>query len=95
MIKKLEPTGDVCIKFTQEELEKFNIKEGDTFSFKIENDSILLQKTVSLDIDLSEMSKEILEFLVSESCNKNISVSEVITDCLEKATDYFGKNKNF
>jgi hypothetical protein len=95
MIKKLEPTGDLCIKFTEEELERLNIKEGDTFSFKLQDDSVLLEKTVPLDIDLSEINRETLEFLISESCNKNISVSEVILDCLEKSIDHFERNENF
>ena len=90
MIKKtLEPTGDVCVKFTEEELEQLNIKQGDKFSIKETDDGILLQKFATIDFDLSEYSREILEFLIIESCNKDVSVNEVISDVLEKVVDQY------
>jgi endonuclease III-like uncharacterized protein len=90
MIKKtIEPTGDVCVKFTEEELEQLNIKQGDKFSIKETDDGILLQKFATIDFDLSEYSREILEFLIIESCNKDVSVNEVISDVLEKVVDQY------
>ena len=35
--KILEPTGEVCIKFTDEELEALKIKQGDKFSCILHN----------------------------------------------------------
>jgi len=94
MIKKtLEPTGDVCVKFTEDELTKLNIKQGDKFSIKETADGILLEKFATVDIDLSECSREILEFLIQESCHKDVSVNEVISDCLENITEQY-KNEN-
>jgi hypothetical protein len=85
MIKKtIEPTGDVCVKFTEEELSKLNIKQGDKFSIKETKDGILLEKFADLDIDLSEFNRELLEFLIQESCNKDISINEVISNIFEK-----------
>jgi hypothetical protein len=85
MIKKtVEPTGDVCVKFTEDELTKLNIKQGDKFSIKETDGGILLEKFATIDFDLSEFSREILEFLIQESCNKDISVNEVISDILEQ-----------
>ena len=90
MIKKtIEPTGDVCVKFTEEELEQLNIKQGDKFSIKETDGGILLQKFTTIDFDLSEYSREILEFLIIESCNKDVSVNEVISDVLEKVVDQY------
>jgi bifunctional DNA-binding transcriptional regulator/antitoxin component of YhaV-PrlF toxin-antitoxin module len=90
MIKKtIEPTGDVCVKFTEEELEKLNIKQGDKFSIKETDDGIILQKFATIDFDLSEFSREILEFLIHESCNKDVSVNEIISDVLEKVVEQY------
>jgi hypothetical protein len=65
MIKKtVEPTGEVCVKFTEDELAQLNIKQGDKFSIKETDEGILLEKFATVDIDLAECSREILEFLI-------------------------------
>lgn len=85
MIKKtVEPTGDVCVKFTEDELVKLNIKQGDKFSIKETDSGILLQKFATIDIDLAELEREVLEFLIQESCDKDVSVNEIISEILEK-----------
>jgi hypothetical protein len=90
MIKKtIEPTGDVCLKFTEDELTQLNIKQGDKFSIKETDGGILLQKFATVDINLSELDKELLEFLIQESCDKDISVNEVISDLLEKGLEQY------
>jgi bifunctional DNA-binding transcriptional regulator/antitoxin component of YhaV-PrlF toxin-antitoxin module len=90
MIKKtIEPTGDVCVKFTEDELAKLNIKQGDKFSVKETGEGILLEKFATIDIDLSELNREILEFLIIESCDKDISINEVISDLLEKGLEQY------
>ena len=90
MIKKtIEPTGDVCVKFTEDELAKLNIKQGDKFSIKETDDGILLEKFSTIDIDLSEIERELLEFLIQESCDKDVSINEVISDLLEKGLEQY------
>jgi bifunctional DNA-binding transcriptional regulator/antitoxin component of YhaV-PrlF toxin-antitoxin module len=88
MIKKtIEPTGDVCVKFTEDELAQLNIKQGDKFSIKETDDGVLLQRFDTVDINLSELDRELLEFLIQESCDKDISINEVISNLLEKGLD--------
>ena len=89
MKKTIEPTGDVCVKFTEEELSQLNIKQGDKFSIKETNEGILLEKFATIDIDLNEVDREILEFLIQESCDKDVSVNEVISDILEKGLEQY------
>ena len=90
MIKKtVEPTGDVCVKFTEDELAQLNIKQGDKFSIKETDEGILLEKFATIDIDLAEVEREILEFLIRESCNKDVSVNEIISDILEKGLEQY------
>ena len=83
--KVLEPTGDVCVKFTDEELIALNIKEGDKFSIEEKNGDIVLKKFETIELDISEWDREVLEFVIAESCEKDISVNDVISNCLENA----------
>jgi hypothetical protein len=82
--KTIEPTGDVCVKFTEDELTKLNIKQGDKFSIKEKDGGILLEKFATIELDLSEFNRDTLEFLIQESCDKDISANEVISNILEK-----------
>lgn len=83
MIKKtIEPTGDVYVKFTKDELIELNIKEGDKFSIKQCEDGILLQKFEKIDLDISSWDRSTLEMLIIDSCEKDISINEVITNIL-------------
>jgi hypothetical protein len=87
--KKIQTTGEMCVKFTEEELAKLDIKEGDKFSIKETDEGILLQKFATVDINLSELERELLEFLIQESCNKDISINEVISQLLEKGLEQY------
>jgi len=90
MIKKtVEPTGDVCVKFTEEELAQLNIKQGDKFSIKETDEGILLEKFSTVDINLTELDRELLEFLIQESCEKDVSINQVISDLLEKGLEQY------
>ena len=85
--KRVEPTGDLCIKFTDEEMDKLGIAPGEKFSFHEQDGGILLKKYSTLDINLAEFSREILEFLIQESCKQDISVNEVVEHCILSFVD--------
>jgi len=57
MIKKtVQRSDELYIQFTDDELKQLNISKGDKFSWKIQdNNSVLLEKFVNLDIELSEL----------------------------------------
>lgn len=82
--KKVQRSEELYVQFTDEELEALNIKAGDKFSWEVENDSLVLKKFASLDVDISEWSREVLEMLIVESIEKDVSVNEVICDILDK-----------
>ena len=82
--KILEPTGDVYIKFTDEELEQFNIKSGDKFSIIEQDDGILLKKYETIEIDISEFSREVLEMLIKESIEKSLPVEDILEDIISQ-----------
>lgn len=85
MITKTVQRSEECfVQFTEQELEKLNIKEGDKFSWEVQDEGILLKKFATIDIDFAEFDREILEFLIAESCKKDVSVNEIISDILEQ-----------
>ena len=90
MKKTLESTGDMMIRFTEDELSQLNIKEGDKFDFVPQADgSIKLDKYVNLELDMAEWPREVLELIVKQSCEKDVSVNEVIISLLE---EYLSEN---
>jgi bifunctional DNA-binding transcriptional regulator/antitoxin component of YhaV-PrlF toxin-antitoxin module len=82
--KVLEPLEDLCIKFTDEELNRLGIKKGDKFSFKEDENGILLQKYGTIEIDLEKLSREALEMIIKTSCDEDISANEVIENILRE-----------
>lgn len=77
--KTLMRSEDCYIQFTDQEMEKLDIKVNDKFSCKINKDqSITLEKYVPFDIDFSEWDKEELIFLIEDSCRNHIPIEEVI-----------------
>ena len=87
--KKAQRSEELYIQFTDEELKALNIKAGDKFSWEVEDNSLVLKKFASLDVDISEWSREVLEMLIVESIEKDISVNEVICNILD---GYLPKN---
>ena len=86
MKKVLEPTGDMMIRFTEDELLELNIKEGDKFNFKLQEDGgVKLEKYVELELDMADWPIEVLQMIIKESCEQDITVNEVLVQILEKA----------
>lgn len=81
--KKLQRSDELYIQFTDEELKSLNVEPGDKFSWEVKNDSVVLTKFASIEVDISEWSRDVLEMLIVESVEKDISVNEVIADILD------------
>jgi hypothetical protein len=72
------------IEFSEDQCRELNIKAGDQFSMEVGNGVIKLIPYASLDINLNELSREVLEMLVIRSVEENKTVSEVIQNVIEK-----------
>ena len=84
--KKVLPTNDVYIQFTDEEIEEFGWEKGQKFEFQAQDDgSFKLVPFVKMELDLNEWPIETLHMLIKESCDKDISVNDVINSLLKKA----------
>jgi len=91
MEKVVKALEQFYVDFTDDELAELGLKKGDKLSVKIDENTkeVKLVPYETIDIDLSEFSRETLEFLISESVEKDASVNEVITDILDRAIKHF------
>jgi hypothetical protein len=80
--KTVKRSEDLYIQFSDEELAKLGLKQGDKLSLEIENDGILLKKFVPLEINISDFSREVLEMLIIDSIEKDLTINEVIINIL-------------
>jgi hypothetical protein len=81
--KTVQRSEDLFVQFSNEELSQLGMKEGDKFTCEIDGNGVVLKKFATIDIDISDFSREILEFLIIDSVEKDISVNEVITNIIE------------
>ena len=88
-VKKVLEKKDLYIQFSEEEMQELGWEQGQKLSFKFNEDtkSITLEPFVKMELDISEWSREILEFLVGESCERDVSVNEIINETLSKFID--------
>lgn len=86
--KTIQRSEDCFVQFSDEELHKLGIKKGDKFSWELQEDGgVLLKKFATIDFDLADFDRSTLEFLISESCEKDLSVNDVISNILEDMID--------
>jgi hypothetical protein len=84
MTKKLESFKEYYLKFTDEEFDELGWNDNQKFSIELNSDnSISLKPFSSIEIDLSEFQRDTLEFLISLSIEKDVSVNDVICQILE------------
>ena len=86
--KKIQKKEEYFIQFTDEELATLNISAGDKFSWEEHPEGgFLLKKFETIDIDLEEMPREVLEFLIAESIERDITINDIINEIIEKIID--------
>ncbi len=93
-MKKTVQTRQECfLQFTEEEIAQLGWKEGQKLYISEENGSIILSEGGKIEIDLSEFSREVLEMMIKESCEKDISVNEVVENILRATIDKLEKEE--
>ena len=95
MIKKvLQPTNECFIQFTEEELSSIGAGPGTKFEAKVHDDgSIELRPYVKVELNMEEWPREVLEMIVKESCEQDISANDVINNLLKESLKNF-ENKS-
>ena len=89
MIKKLQPSKDMFIQFTEDELLELNIQAGDKFTAIPKEDGVFLEKMAKIELDLEEFPEEIKDMLIVKSIEDQIPVDEVINNLLK---DFLAEN---
>jgi len=88
--KVLQPTNDVFIQFTEEELSSIGAGPGTKFEAKLHDDgSIELRPYVKVELDMEEWSKETLLMIIKKSCEEDISANDVINNLLKESLNKF------
>ena len=82
--KTVKVKEDYYIDFTDEELTALKMEKGQKYSCKIEDGALKLEPFVKVELEIENWPREILEFLIQESCERDVSVNEVINDALEQ-----------
>jgi len=89
--KKVQEKKDLYVQFSEEEIQEMGWEENQKLSVKVDEKTgqITLEPFVKMELEIGDWPREILEFLVGESCERDISVNEVINEVLrEKLKEY-------
>jgi hypothetical protein len=88
LTKKILPSKDVYIQFTEEEVDQLGLEAGQNFSVELTPDGhVLMKPYVKLEVDFSELPREILENIIAESCDRDVSANNVIVNMLKAGLD--------
>lgn len=87
MIKKIQKQEELFIQFTPEEIESFGWEPNQKFTITEEDGNIILIPHVKVEIDLDEFSKQELIALVDQSCERDVSMNDLIAEILVEASE--------
>lgn len=94
--KKVQEKKDLFIQFSEEEIQEMGWEENQKLSVKVDEKTgqITLEPFVKVELEIGDWPREILEFLVGESCERDISVNEVINQVLTQSLKKYDKSKS-
>jgi hypothetical protein len=84
--KKVQEKKELYIQFSEEEMQELGWEEGQKLSFKFDEETkaITLEPFAKMELEIETWPRELLLFLIQESCEKDVSVNEVISNTLEE-----------
>jgi hypothetical protein len=85
--KTVKVKEEYYIEFTDEELQALSMEKGQKFSCKIEDGGLRLEPFAKVELEIGSWDREVLLMLIEESCERDVSVNEVISDLLEKVIE--------
>jgi hypothetical protein len=85
MIKTLQPSTDMFIQFTEDELLELNMQQGDKFTAIPREDGVFLEKMSVIELDLEEFPQDVKDMFILKSIEDQIPVDEVISNLLKEA----------
>ena len=84
--KTIQKREEYFIDFTDQEKKELGWKDNQKFDWVLLDDgSVQLKPWVSMDLgEISEFPREVLEILVLESIEKDITINQVVNDILKE-----------
>lgn len=82
--KPLKVKEDYYIEFTDEELKALKMEKGQKYTCEIEDGAVKLVPFEKVELEMGTWDRSILEMLIQQSCERDVSVNEVISDILEE-----------
>lgn len=97
MIKKtLQPTNDLYLQFTDEEIQELGWEAGQKLEVKQHDDgSIELRPYVKMEIDMEDWPRIVLEEIIKQSCEQDISANDVINNLLKQSLKDYPTYESF
>lgn len=83
--KKILEKTEYYIEFSDEELSELGWEKGKTkLSYKYDKDtnSVTLTPYANVELDMSDWDRELLEYIITTSCEEDISCNQVIENVL-------------
>lgn len=88
--KKVMPSTDVFVQFTEDEMAELDMKPGDKYSIEKNGcGGLTLRKFATIQLEMADFSRESLEMLVAKSCEEDKSCNDVISDVLTEMVERY------
>jgi hypothetical protein len=85
MKKILQPTNDLFIQFSDDEVQELGLEQGQKYEVELQDDgSVKLTPWVKIELEIEEWSKEVLLMIIKESLDQDIPVNDVINNLLKE-----------
>jgi hypothetical protein len=82
--KTVQSREEYYIQFTDEEMAELKMEPGQKYSWEVKDGGVQLTPYVKVEMDISQWDKETLVYLIEQSCQRDVSVNDVIVDTLER-----------
>lgn len=82
--KTIKVKEDYYIDFTDEELSALKMEKGQKYTCEIEDGALKLVPYEKVELEIGSWDREVLEYIIQQSCERDVSVNEVISDALEQ-----------
>ena len=86
-VKTIKSKTDFYIEFSEEERTELGWSENQKLDFKLQGDGVFIQPWKKIEIDLETFPREVLETIINESCERDVSANTVIVDMIKKGLD--------
>lgn len=86
--KKVLEKKEMYIQFSEEEIQELGWKENQKISIELKDGGIVIKPFTTIELDMEFWPREILEHLIKESCEKDVSVNDIITDTFKEMINY-------